>query len=140
MGIHSRLTNSIEIEKVDTLLLEPTVRPTDEEPRTVAGLYVFRFFDVMNSDVNQIAQLSKDAWVHFEQSDRYQAIPQALFREQNQLNEQGKMLLVTWYDGLNSWQESRTPPPPAGQNFRQRAQMTLGTRAFATRLVVPDTM
>lgn len=136
-GIHSRLANTDEVERVRTLALEPTARPTDEEPRTREGLYVFRFFDVMNKDVEQIAQLSKDAWVHFENTDRYQAIPQALFCEANRLRERGKMLLVTWYDGLNSWQESRRPPPEAAENFRQRGDLTLGTRAFATRLIVP---
>jgi len=42
---------------------------------------------------------------------------------------------LTWYDGLNSWQASRQPAPEAAQNFRRRAQLTLGTVAYATRLV-----
>lgn len=45
------------------------------------------------------------------------------------------MLLCTWYDGLNSWQRSRTPAPEATENFRRRHALTSGTIAFATRLL-----
>lgn len=137
-GIRARLTAADDVANVDTLLLTPTVRPVDDEPRTKSGLYVFRFFDVRNDDVDQIAQLSKQAWEYFESTSRYNAIPQALFCEQNRVNEHGKMLLVTWYDGLNSWQESRNQEPGAAKNFRKRARLTLSTRALATRLLDPE--
>lgn len=124
------------VDSSETLYLEPTVRPNDYEPRTREGLYVFRFFDVRNSDVDEIAQLSKTAWTTFEVSDEYQAVPQALFCEQDRSSEFGKMLLCTWYDGLNSWQVSRTPAPEASENFRARAKLTLNATPYATRLIV----
>ena len=130
-----RLSAIDPVQSVETLYLEPTVRPVDYESRTREGLYVFRFFDVRNSDVDEIAQLSKTAWETFEISDQYQAIPQALFCEQARTQEVGKMLLCTWYDGLNSWQVSRTPAPEASANFRARGQLTLNTKPYATRLI-----
>ncbi|MCY4094047.1 MAG: hypothetical protein OXG05_02850 [Gammaproteobacteria bacterium] len=135
-NVDTRIGTITSVKRVDTLYLEPTVRPTDYEPRIKEGLYVFRFFDVRNSDVDEIARLSKTAWETFEVSDTYQAIPQALFCEQDRSSEFGKMLLCTWYDGLNSWQISRTPAPEATENFRARAKLTLNATPYATRLIV----
>ncbi len=123
------------VASVDTLLLEPTVRPTEHEARRRAGLYVFRFFDVAHKDVDEIAALSFEAWKDFETTDAYQAIPQGLFRQHDTSAERGRMLLCTWYDGLNSWQASRTPPGAASANFRRRHTLTDGTVAYATRLL-----
>ena len=134
-NMDDRIRSVDGVQDVNSLYLEPTVRPIDYEPRTRAGLYVFRFFEVRNTDVDQIAQLSKTAWESFETSDEYQAIPQALFCEPDRSPEYGTMLLCTWYDGLNSWQTSRTPAPEATANFRARGQLTLSTTPYATRLI-----
>ena len=45
---------------------------------------------------------------------------------------EGRMLLVTWYDGLESWQRSRQFPPEARDNFLRRRELTGGTLALAT--------
>ena len=120
------------------IYLEPTVRPTDYAPRDKPGLYVFRFFDVMHKDVNEIASLSKKAWETFETSSEYNAEPQALFCQQDRSEEQGQMLLVTWYDSLASWETSRKPPIEASENFQARSRLTLSTKPYATRLYVPN--
>lgn len=124
-----------EMERVEEYVLVPTVRPTSDDELTRAGLYVFRFFDVRNADVEEIAELSNTAWTTFEHTTRYEAEPQGLFCERDRARERGKMLLLTWYDGLSSWQTSRQPDPDAVANFRRRHELTLGTIAFATRLV-----
>ncbi len=134
--VHDAIAGMNEVVAANTLLLEPTVRPTDYSPRTREGLYVFRFFEVEHKDVDEIAALSFEAWKTFENVDAYQAVPQGLFRQQDTDAETGRMLLCTWYDGLNSWQASRTPPATAGANFRQRHTLTRGTIAYATRLLV----
>ena len=134
-GVDSALAAMSGVVGVDTLLLEPTVRPTTDEPRTREGLYVFRFFEVDHKDVDEIAALSFDAWKDFETADVYDAIPQGLFRQQDVSPARGRMLLCTWYDGLNSWQASRTPPGRASENFRKRHLLTQGTIAYATRLL-----
>ncbi len=134
-AMDERLTSIDTVQSSSSLYLQPTVRPLNDEPCTREGLYVFRFFDVRNKDVDTIAKLSKDAWEYFETSDEYQAIPQALFCEQDRNAPNGKMLLCTWYDGLNSWQTSRAPAPQAAENFRSRSKLTLGTKPYATRLI-----
>lgn len=119
----------------------PTVRPDIDTPLSRPGLYVFRFFDVHHRDVDEVAALSHEAWTTFENTSHYQAEPQALFAEHDRTRDPddtgptGTMLLLTWYDGLESWQGSRTPAPEARENFRRRAALTRGTLAIATCLV-----
>ncbi len=115
--------------------LVPTVRPKAFAPLTRPGLYVFRFFDVRNADVEEIAALSQEAWTTFEDTDAYAAEPQALFCQADRSDERGVMLLLTWYDGLGSWQASRKPVPEARAKFQRRHSLTAGTIAYATRLV-----
>ena len=123
------------VQVIEALPIVPTVRPVDPAPCEKPGLYVFRFFDVKNADVDEIAGLSLEAWTTFEKSDDYQAEPQGLFRQADVGPERGRMLLVTWYDGLESWQTSRRPAPEAVENFQRRRDLTYGTSALATRLV-----
>lgn len=128
-----------ELVAAETALLEPTVRPTTDEPRTRQGLYVFRFFHAAPENVDEMVRLSADAWPHFENADRYRAIPQALFRVQDadRARSVGRLLLCTWYDGLASWEKSRTPPGPARELFQRRHALTRSSIAYATRLL-PD--
>lgn len=135
-GVDGALSALEDVAHVGTLLLEPTVRPSEDEPRQREGLYVFRFFDVNHRDVDEIAALSFAAWQDFETTDAYQAIPQGLFCQHDTSAPSGRMLLCTWYDGLNSWQASRTPPGEASARFQRRHQLTQGTVAYATRLLV----
>lgn len=121
----------------DSLLLTPTVRPEGVAPCEVPGLYVFRFFDVATANVAEVAELSRQAWATFENAEDYQSQPQGLFRPLDQSSESGRMLLVTWYDGLESWQTSRAPDPAALENFKRRRALTNGTMALATRLIMP---
>jgi len=116
-------------------VLDATARPTDARRLTRQGLYVFRFFDVRSTDVEEIIALSSDAWTRFEASDAYRAQPLGLFREHAPRAERGVMLLCTWYDGFASWQMSRTPAPAATANFRRRHALTGGTVAYAVRLI-----
>jgi hypothetical protein len=122
---------------INKLVMTPTVRPETPEPCTTPGLYVFRTFEVNNADVDAVAALSKEAWATFEATDAYRAQPMGLFCEADRSNARGRMLLVTWYDGLESWQTSRAPPPEARDNFRRRHALTYSTAAVATRLVEP---
>ena len=121
----------------DVRLLAPTVRPDGTAPCERPGLYVFRFFDVDTADMDEVARLSRQAWETFENSESYRSQPQGLFRPADGDLESGRMLLVTWYDGLESWQTSRRPAPEAMENFQRRRALTHGTVALATRLVTP---
>jgi hypothetical protein len=112
-----------------------TARPVDDTPLSSPGLYVHRFFEVRNADVDRFVALSEEAWNTFENTSEYAAQPQGLFCQRDRSDESGLMLLVTWYDRFESWERSRTPPPEAETNFRARAMLTRRSMAFATRLV-----
>jgi hypothetical protein len=125
------------IEVLDALRMVPTVRPEGVAPCESPGLYVFRFFSVPTPDMDEVARLSRQAWETFENADQYQSEPQGLFRPADDTVKVGRMLLVTWYDGLESWQVSRRPAPEAMENFQRRRALTGGTVALATRLITP---
>lgn len=118
------------------LPLAATARPTSAEPLRREGLYVLRFFDVAPANYDEFVALSRTAWETFETVDAYRAEPQGLFRLRDDAAERGAMLLVTWYDGLGSWQASRQPPAAAAQRFQRRGQLATSTVAYATRLIV----
>ena len=122
-------------EVVESYDFVSTIRPERPEPLTRPGLYVFRFFDVAHKDVEEIARLSSEAWSSFEDTDLYAAQAQGLFAEADPTGPTGVMMLLTWYDGLDSWQTSRRSSPEAAANFRRRRSLTQGTIAYATRLV-----
>ena len=114
--------------------LAPTVRPTEHTARSRAGIYVFRWFDVLNRDVDQIVKLSDEAWVPFEGG--FESEVQGLFAEKDRRPEQGKMLLLTWYRDLTVWENSRKFPPEAKERFLKRHDLTVETIAIATRLFI----
>lgn len=120
-------------EAIDTMVLRATSRPDSASPLERTGLYVHRLFETDDRAVEEIVSLSTEAWETFETSDRYQSRPMGLFREQQA--GRIRMLLVAWYENFAAWEESRTPPPIAAENFRRRAELTRGTEAIATRLL-----
>lgn len=112
-----------------------TVRPLTDEPPSRAGIYVHRLFGVDAKDIDRFVALSDEAWTSFENSGDYNAEPQGLFRMREHPEQGGEMLLVTWYDRLESWERSRTPAPEAAANFRERAMLTKRSMAIPTRLI-----
>jgi hypothetical protein len=130
------LTPSIELVRATTFV--PTVRPLDASPCAQPGIYVFRFFTVLATDVAEFIELSQDAWTTFEGADAYAAAPKGLFREVADA-EFLDMLLVTWYDSLQSWQTSRQPAAEAKARFIRRHQLTRSTVALATVLAPAPT-
>jgi hypothetical protein len=123
-----------DVDVLDALPLRATARPDTDAKLTRAGIYVFRFFEVLERDIDEIVQLSRAAWETFESGANYRAEPIALFRYVVPVAERGRMLLLTWYDNLTSWEHSRTPHPDARANFQRRAALTIRTTAIATRL------
>jgi hypothetical protein len=114
------------------LNLVPTVRPVEHSPRSRRGLYVFRWFDVLNKDVDEVANLSQQAWVSFE--DDFDSQIQGLFALQDRSEDKGKMLLLTWYKNLTVWQDSRTPSETAMNLFIRRHGLTIEALPIATSL------
>jgi two-component system, NtrC family, sensor kinase len=138
-GLFGLWTNELILPEgasiIDSRELVATARPLTEEPPAKHGVYVHRLFGVDGKDVEHFVELSADAWNTFENTSDYKAEPQGLFRMREHPEPGGQMLLVTWYDRLESWERSRTPPPEAEANFRQRAMLTKRSIAIATRLV-----
>lgn len=112
--------------------LVPTVRPREHTPRTRPGIYVFRWFDVYNKDIDEIVRLSDEAWTSFEGG--FDTEIQGLFRQPSTQGNTGKMLLVTWYKDLSVWEASRMPSAAARQNFLRRAELTIEALPVCTRL------
>ncbi len=135
LAARRRMAELPGVEITSFQLFSPTARPTETTPLTESGLYVLRFFDVANHDVDEVARLSSEAWVSFVDTSKYQAEPQALFRQVDHKGDRGKMLLVTWYDGFESWQASRASAPEARERFLRRRELTANAVAYATRLV-----
>lgn len=130
------LANSVkelDLQVQLTLDLVPTVRPTEHNPRSKAGLYVFRWFDILNKDVDAIASLSETAWISFEGD--FDSQIQGLFALQDRQDDKGKMLLLTWYKNLTVWQDSRTPSDAAMTLFKKRHALTIEALPIATRLL-----
>ena len=118
----------------ESFQLVPTVRPTEHTTRTRKGIYVFRWFDIFNRDVDEIVELSDEAWVSFEGD--FESEVQGLFAERDRNPERGRMLLLTWYRDLSVWETSRRPSPEARERFQKRHGMTNETMAIATRLLI----
>lgn len=113
--------------------LVPTVRPVKFSPPEKEGIYVFRWFEVMNRDVDEIADLSKRAWVTFEGG--FDTEIQGLFAAKDRSGDRGRMVLLTWYKDLSVWQDSRTPAEEARALFRRRHSLTLAATPICTRLI-----
>jgi hypothetical protein len=125
---------SATLAPLDSISLVPTVRPTEHTPRTRPGIYVFRWFDVYNKDIEEIAALSNEAWNTFEGG--FDTEVQGLFCEEDTSTEKGKMLLITQYTDLSVWEASRNPAPEARENFLKRARLTIEARPICTRLIL----
>lgn len=131
-GIREKLSDS-SFQLLNSTSLVPTERPTEHSARNREGIYVFRWFDVLNKNVEEIATLSARAWVTFEGG--FDTEVQGLFAEPDRDSTKGKMLLITWYKDLTVWQQSRQPPEEARENFMRRQALTLQAHPIATRLV-----
>lgn len=123
-----------DVQLLSTHLFNPTLRPLDHQPRTRPGVYVFRWFSVLPDAVDEIIQLSYNAWPTFEGS--FETEIQGLFVEAT--GQPSEMLLITWYKNLSVWEESRHPPENARESFLRRHQLTLNAKPIATMLNMPE--
>ena len=119
------------IKLVKSRSFRPTIRPKKHEIATETGVYVFRWFSVEPTKVDEIVSLSGAAWPGFESS--FETKVHGLFAEDTIYPD--TMLLVTWYANLTVWEESRHPPPEARESFLQRHKLTLSAFPVATRML-----
>ncbi len=122
-----------QIELLEQVRLDPTVRPKEYAPRSKPGIYVFRWFEVDEDKVDEVVSISDQAWGSFEGG--FDTEIQGLFTLQPKFDRYG-MVLVTWYRNLTVWQDSREPDPEAKQLFVRRQALLDSARPIATRLEV----
>jgi len=118
--------------------LHATVRPTETTPPTLDGVYAHRWFEFDEADWDEFLELSDGAWPDFEAAfDGTRII--GFWRS---LDTPGRVLLVTRYPDLATWERSRPNNPQrvegvaaARQRFMRRAELTKRTIVRVTRLV-----
>jgi hypothetical protein len=118
--------------------LSPTVRPASADPVTREGVYVHRFFRTLEKHMQEIVDLSVEAWKTFATDDRYGTEQVAFFRPRTRSsneNSPGEMLLISWYPDLANWETSRQFPPEAQALFHKRAERVDSMLPFAMRLL-----
>lgn len=125
---------TISAHAVDHELWQATAKPLEFSPCRKSGLYVFRRFHVAAQDVEEVVQLSSQAWQTFAGAQEYEALPLGLFRPPEDAQGMVKLMLLTWYDSFASWQISRQPAADAAANFARRHALTQTTYAIATQL------
>jgi hypothetical protein len=126
-----------QIQLISQTTLTPTLRPETFAPVEKEGVYVFRWFELPMSHVEEVVQLSGKAWETFESG--FDTEVQGLFTTQPPFSSglsYYQMLLVTWYRDLSVWQDSRAPDDQARELFQKRQSLLESARPIATRLFV----
>lgn len=131
--------NSLDkVVSVNTKMFKPTVRPLNDKVPDRRGLYIHRWMNFKNSDLEEAIALSKEAWVTFEGSFDSSII--GLFRDLEEKNGSTALLLLTWYKDFIAWHNSRDreKDPKSWNNFKRRAALMDGSLGISTHLWVLD--
>lgn len=109
--------------------LHATARPRSAAPVTGEGLWVFRDFELASEDAARFVELSASAWETFEA--RFDARIDGLFRAPDPEPGLARMLLVTRYADLATWEASRSAEadPESWSRFAERRALTRWTHA-----------
>ena len=114
-------------------VFDATVRPTDSRVFDRPGVYVFRFWSLAGENVDEVVDLSRHAWLSFETD--FATEVKALFRQSTPESTE-TALLITWYQNLTVWEQSRMPSQAAKEHFQTRAALIERALPIATRLVI----
>lgn len=122
-------------------LLVATVRPTSPDPPTADGVYAHRWFECAERDWPEFLELSQGAWPDFEGAFDGTNIV-GFWRSLETPAGLVRVLLVTRYPSLSTWERSRPYAPEAvpgaeqaRAKFLRRAELTERTIVRITRLV-----
>ena len=113
--------------------LLPTVRPADGEVCQLAGIYVIRWIRMRTSDIDEYTRLCVETWPAFESSTHSRCY--GVFRPQGNF-EISKLLMLTWYETLTDWEQSRQLHPVDAPKWARRSELELSHWAEAGRLAV----
>lgn len=113
-------------------LLRATARPTAIAPFEPGGLWAHRWFETAADTWAEFLDLSTGAWPAFERE--YGATIHGFFRAEAVEPPDARVLLVTRYPSLASWESSRgagrsedTDVAEAGRRFLRRRELTRRT-------------
>ena len=118
--------------------LVATVRPESTAPPPEGGVYAHRFFSLSESDWPEFLSLSEQAWVGFEK--RFEARVLGFFRSLDVSSPAARVLLLTRYDSLAAWEQSRMAGPRSDEEeairacFQRRHELTASTMVVTTQL------
>jgi hypothetical protein len=122
--------------------VDATVRPLDPTPPTESGIYAHRWFEIASDDWPEFVELSQGAWPDFEAAFAARIV--GFWRSVDSAAGQARVLLVTRYPSLASWERSRpySADPVEGvqearRKFLRRAELTKRTIVRISRLVGP---
>ncbi len=115
-------------------ILQATLRPSNDDPPTHEGVYVFRWFDVPAADWQTFCDLSGAAWPNME--DVFDVNICGFWRSRDINAPDSKTLLLTRYADLSVWEASRwwnKPVAAAAESmarFQDRNQFIAATVAY----------
>jgi hypothetical protein len=125
------------IQRVVHDRLTPTARPAAGDQPAAGGIYVHRWFAVVEDAVPEFVQLSVQGWRDFE--GRFETRIFGLFQadrtEADRQQAATRMLLITRYRDHGVWEASRDPTTDAMASFARRGKLTLDSWAASTLLV-----
>jgi hypothetical protein len=124
-----------EVDAVEHRIVKATARPTTSRPPERAGVYVHRWFDLDPANVDEVVDLSAEAWETFEATFEVEVI--GFFLSAADDGGPTQLMLLNWYPSLAAWEASRDfdRDPESRRRFWRRAELTTRTRAITTTLV-----
>lgn len=123
-----------------SLIMEPTLRPTDAVSPTRQGNYAFRWFETPAQHWDEFLALCGDAWPGFEAAYDSQVIGLWRVTDRDQDPEASiHSLLLTRRPDLAMWERSKLPQSEAEAEVRRklsrRYDLCLDTVVFTTTLL-----
>jgi hypothetical protein len=116
--------------------LTPTIRPADGARPAAMGVYVHNWFTIDATGFDEFVKLSGEAWPDFE--GHFETRIFGLFAAQptkdDMMEGARRLLLMTGYRDLDTWQKSRNPAETARAAFARRRDLTRVSLARATVL------
>jgi hypothetical protein len=117
--------------------LTPTIRPADGAKPAAMGVYVHNWFTIDAIGFDEFVKLSGEAWPDFE--GHFETKIFGLFAahptKDDMMEGARRLLLMTGYRDLDTWQKSRNPAETARVAFARRRELTRVSLARACVLV-----
>ena len=133
-GGESCITDFVENTHLDCTVqkdLVATVRPSEATAIKRAGIYVIRWIAMDSDDIAEYTGLCLKTWPRFETGDTQRCY--GVFRPAESV-KQPTLLMLTWYEDLTAWEQSRQLDPQDQHMWVRRSQMELAHWAEVGRL------